>query len=355
MNNRLVNGRATVFIIIGILFSVPSALSLAADVQLLGDSGSQVIAVSEQREQLLAEYSQDESLTLDQRIAATVNLGMYYGPNSIIAVARASRSEFPQMRLAAIQAAEQWQGRAKWDVVAPMLNDVDRDVEAQAVRTLVVLWPQLAGEYLERLSPAIEKHLSLLANDLNGNLERAWIYTLQNKHREAESIYSDLFEFHKQPRVAIAYAEYLKSIDDDERAQAILKQTLLESPNSAILKQTLLESPNSAMLHYSLGLSYLRSSESAMALSHLKEAYELEPTSGSYGYIYATVVRETDAETAISVYRTIYQNHAQPTYLYALCETLLSSGKDADECLTELEVVAPQDVVSKLKKIYLPN
>ncbi|MFA0018534.1 hypothetical protein AB4354_09215 [Vibrio splendidus] len=342
MNNRLVNGRATVFIIIGILFSVPSALSLAADVQLLGDSGSQVIAVSEQREQLLAEYSQDESLTLDQRIAATVNLGMYYGPNSIIAVARASRSEFPQMRLAAIQAAEQWQGKAKWDVVAPMLNDVDRDVEAQAVRTLVVLWPQLAGEYLERLSPATEKHLSLLANDLNGNLERAWIYTLQNKHREAESIYSVLFESHKQPRVAIAYAEYLKSIDDDERAQAILKQTLLESPTSA-------------MLHYSLGLSYLRSSESAMALGHLKEAYELEPTSGSYGYIYATVVRETDAETAISVYRTIYKNHAQPTYLYALCETLLSSGKDADECLTELEVVAPQDVVSKLKKIYLPN
>ena len=129
------------------------------------------------------------------------------------------------MRLAAIQAAEQWQGRAKWDVVAPMLNDVDRDVEAQAVRTLVVLWPQLAGEYLERLSPATEKHLSLLTDDLNGNLERAWIYTLQNKHREAESIYSDLFESHKQPRVAIAYAEYLKSTDDDERAQAILKQT----------------------------------------------------------------------------------------------------------------------------------
>ncbi|MEZ9764848.1 hypothetical protein AB4278_18325 [Vibrio splendidus] len=329
--------------IAGALLSFFSHVSLATNIETLADENvSQVVTVAEQREQLLAEYSQDESLTLDQRIAATVNLGMYYGPNSIIAVARASRSEFPQMRLAAIQAAEQWQGRAKWDVVAPMLNDVDRDVEAQAVRTLVVLWPQLAGEYLERLSPATEKHLSLLTDDLNGNLERAWIYTLQNKHREAESIYSDLFESHKQPRVAIAYAEYLKSTDDDERAQAILKQTLQESPTSA-------------MLHYSLGLSYLRSSESAMALGHLKEAYELEPTSGSYGYIYATVVRETDAETAISVYRTIYKNHAQPTYLYALCETLLSSGKDADECLTELEVVAPQDVVSKLKKIYLPN
>ena len=343
MNNRLINGRAAVFIIIGILFNVPSAISLAAGVQPLVDgSDSQVITVSEQREQLLAEYSQDESLPIDQRIAATVNLGMYYGPNSVIAVARASRSEFSQMRLAAIQAAEQWQGKAKWDVVAPMLNDVDRDVEAQAVRTLVVLWPQLAGEYLERLIPATKRHLLLLANDLNGNLERAWIYTLQKKHREAEAIYSDLFGSHKEPRVAIAYAEYLKSIDDDERAQAILKQKLLESPGSA-------------MLHYSLGLSYLRSSESAMAFSHLKEAYDLEPTSGSYGYIYATVVRETDAETAISVYRTIYQSHAQPTYLYALCETLLSSGKDADECLIELEAVAPKDVVSKLKNIYLPN
>tara|TARA_B100001063_G_scaffold220034_1_gene224580 strand:+ start:885 stop:1916 length:1032 start_codon:yes stop_codon:yes gene_type:complete len=343
MKHKLINWSAVLLIIVGTLLSFYSCATLANSVQPLdNESVNQVVTVAEQRELLLAEYSQNEAIAIDQRAAATVNLGIYYGPNSVIAVARASRSEHPQMRLAAIQAAEQWQGKAKWDVVSPLLDDVDRDVEAQAVRTLIILWPQLSGEYLDRLAPAIDRHLTLLSNDLDGDLERAWIYTLQSKFQQAELIYLDRFENRKEPRVAIAYAEYLKGIDDDEQAQHVLKQTLIEFPESAAL-------------HYSLGLSYLRTGERVKALRRLRNAYDLEPNSGSYGYTYATLVRENDAETAITVYRAIYQNHAQPAYLYALCDTLLNARQDANTCLAELESIAPQNVVSKLKQLYLPN
>ena len=343
MKHRLVNWSAVLLITVGMLLSFHSCVTLANSVHPLEhESVNQAVTFSERREQLLAEYSQNEALAIEQRAAATVNLGRYYGPNSVIAVARASRSEHPQMRLAAIQAAEQWQGKAKWDVVSPMLDDVDRDVETQAVRTLIVLWPQLSGEYLDRLAPAVDRHLTLLSNDLDGDLERAWLYTLQGKFQQAELIYLDRFENHKEPRVAIAYAEYLKGIDDDEQAQHILTQTLVEFPESAAL-------------HYSLGLSYLRTGERVKALRRLRNAYELESMNGSYGYTYATLARENDAETAIAVYQAIYQNHAQPAYLYALCDTLLNAGQDANKCLVELESVAPQDVVSKLKKLYLPN
>ena len=343
MKHKLINWSAVLLIIVGTLLSFYSCATLANSVQPLDNASvNQVVTVAEQREQLLAEYSQNEALPIVQRAAATVNLGIYYGPNSVIAVARASRSEHPQMRLAAIQAAEQWQGKAKWDVVSPLLDDVDRDVEAQAVRTLIILWPQSSGEYLDRLAPAIDRHLTLLPNDLDGDLERAWIYTLQSKFQQAELIYLDRFENRKEPRVAIAYAEYLKGIDDDEQAQHVLKQTLIEFPESAAL-------------HYSLGLSYLRTGERVKALRRLRNAYDLEPNSGSYGYTYATLVRENDAETAITVYRAIYQNHAQPAYLYALCDTLLNAGQDANTCLAELESIAPQNVVSKLKQLYLPN
>ena len=343
MKHRLVNWPAVVLIFVGMLLSFYSCVTLATSVQPSGSgSASQVATVVEQREQLLAEYSQNEALPIEQRAAATVNLGMYYGPNAVIAVARASRSEHPQMRLAAIQAAEQWQGKAKWDVVSPLLDDVYRDVEAQAVRTLIVLWPQLSGEYLDRLAPAVDRHLTLLSNDLDGDLERAWLYTLQGKFQQAELIYSGRFENNQEPRVAIAYAEYLKGIDDDEQAQHVLKQTLTDFPESAAL-------------HYSLGLSYLRTGERVKALRSLRNAYDLEPNIGSYGYTYATLVRENDAETAITVYRAIYQNHAQPAYLYALCDTLLNAGQDANTCLAELESIAPQNVVSKLKQLYLPN
>ncbi len=343
MKHKLINWSAVLLIIIGTLLTIYSCASLAASVQpLSNESANQAVTVVEQREQLLAEYSQNEDLPIEQRAAATVNLGIYYGPNSVIAVARASRSEHPQMRLAAIQAAEQWQGKAKWDVVSPMLDDVDHDVEAQAVRTLVVLWPQLSGEYLDRLAPAVDRHLALLSKDLDGDMERAWIYTIKGDFEQAELIYLDRFENHKEPRVAIAYAEYLKGIDDDEQAQHVLTQTLVEFPESAAL-------------HYSLGLSYLRTGERVKALRRLRSAYELESMNASYGYTYATLAREHDAETAITVYRAIYQDHAQPAYLYALCDTLLVAGQDGTQCLAELESVAPQDVVSKLKKLYLPN
>ncbi|CAH7314354.1 TPR_REGION domain-containing protein [Vibrio chagasii] len=343
MKHRLINWSAVLLIIVGVLVSIQSQTCQATTIHALSEESSNQITLGpEQREQLLAEYSQNESLPIAQRAAATVSLGQYYGPNSIIAVARASRSEYPQLRLAAIQAAGQWRGRAKWDLISPMLDDVDRAVEAQAVRTLIELWPQLSGEYLDRLEPAVDRHLALLSDDLDGDMERAWIYTIKGDFEQAELIYLDRFENHKEPRVAIAYAEYLKGIDDDEQAQHVLTQTLVEFPESAAL-------------HYSLGLSYLRTGERVKALLSLRNAYDLSPTNGSYGYTYATLARENDAETAIAVYQAIYQNHAQPAYLYALCDTLLNAGQDANKCLVELESVAPQDVVSKLKKLYLPN
>ncbi len=343
MKLRLANWSVALFIVVGTSLTLYSSFSQASSAQSIGvESVSPVETLAEQREQLLAEYSQNDGLPLVQRTAATANLGMYYGPNSIIAVARASRSEHPEMRLAAIQAALQWQGKAKWDVVSPLLDDEERDVNAQAVRTLIVLWPQLSGEYLDHLGQAVDRHLTLLPNDLDGDLERAWIYTLQSKFNQAELIYSDRFENNKEPRVAIAYSEYLKSMDDDNQAQYVLTQALIEFPESAAL-------------HYSLGLSYLRTHERVNALRHLRNAYDLAPANGSYGYTYATLARENDVETAITVYQDIYQNHAQPAYLYALCDTLLVAGKDATSCLTELESVVPQDVVSKLKKLYLPN
>ncbi|MFA0233304.1 hypothetical protein AB4491_30580, partial [Vibrio sp. 10N.261.45.A7] len=273
MKFRIINGSAVLLILVGTLFTFYSCFSLAASVQPLGNASadnasvSQVVTVAEQRELLLAEYSQNEALPLAQRAAATVNLGLYYGPNSVIAVARASRSEHPQMRLAAIQAAEQWQGKAKWDVVSPMLDDVDLEVEAQAVRTLIELWPQLSGEYLDRLEPAVDRHLALLPNDLDGDMERAWIYTIKGDFEQAELIYLNLFDHHKEPRVAIAYAEYLKSINDDKQAQRILKQALVEYPQEA-------------SLHHSLGLSYLRTKERLNALRRLRNAYELDRNNG---------------------------------------------------------------------------
>ncbi|MCG9631155.1 hypothetical protein [Vibrio sp. Isolate30] len=324
--------------IVGIVACFTSQVVVAASSASSQNYSNQASAASGHREQLLAEYSQDETLELEQRAAATVNLGMHYGPNAIIAVARASRSTDVEMRLAAIQAADQWQGKAKWDVVAPLLNDDNVLVQKEAVRTLIVLWPELKGDYLDILTSAVERHLSRLPMDIDGDLERAWIYNIRSERQKATDLYFAMQNRYHDPRVSIVYADFLKKSGK-------------ESEGIRVLNQALIEFPNSAALHYSLGLAYLRADKRHEALGELRSAYELEPNRGSYGYIYATLIRDEDPKAAASIYRSIYQHRAQPAYLYALCETLLLDGQDATLCLNELQSVAPSDVVSQLKNL----
>ena len=73
MKHRLVNWPAVVLIFVGMLLSFYSCVTLATSVQPSGsESASQVATVVEHREQLLAEYSQNEALPIEQRAAATV-------------------------------------------------------------------------------------------------------------------------------------------------------------------------------------------------------------------------------------------------------------------------------------------
>ncbi len=141
-----------------------------------------------ERENELAAMSQDHTLALNQRIAATTMLGNFTGANAIIAVGRASRSQQAELRVASINAARNWQGRAKWDVVSPLLDDVDPRVQVHAFRTLAPLWPQLPEKYRTILDSAFDQRLSSIDDNTEGRLEKAWLYRMRHQYQESEQV-----------------------------------------------------------------------------------------------------------------------------------------------------------------------
>ncbi|MGF1721029.1 tetratricopeptide repeat protein [Vibrio kyushuensis] len=334
--NKLENLTCSYFSVIltGVILIV-SHMSFATEVQVT----DKLMTELEQQEALLAEYSQSEALGLEQRISATVALGDYYGANAMIAVARASRSEYQELRIAAIQAAAQWQGKAKWDVVSPLLNDPNGLVKNEAVRTLIVLWPVMSQSYIEILEPSVDEYLDNLPASLEGDLERAWFYRTQSKHQLSEALYLEMHATYSDPRISIVQAEYLNSADKNEQAISVLEVSLFEFPSYA-------------PTYYSLGLAYHRENNSEEAITHLERSYEIDPNSTTFGYAYATLVGVSNPMKAAQVFQDIYELNPESTYLYAWCNALLSAGQAADTCLIELEKVAPKEIVADLRQRY---
>ncbi|WP_394251516.1 hypothetical protein [Vibrio profundi] len=320
---------------LGALLAATSLLVNATSPQ----PSSTELSVVEQQESLLAEYSQNESLDLDQRVAATSNLGMYYGANAIIAVARASRSRHVEMRLASIRAAEQWEGRAKWDVIEPLLSDSDTRVKDQAVQALVIVWPILSESHQAHLDPFVAEYLGRLPNTVEGDIKKAWFYRIQKKHDLVERQYEQMSAQHKNPQISIIYAGYLRDKGKEEQSLSVLESASIEFSNNATIR-------------YSLGLSYHRLGELNKSKQALAKAVELEPSNAKYTYVYATTLREWSALKAAPLFEKAYQLKPEPAYLYAMCDALLASKQSADQCLDELTKVAPEKVVDELRKAY---
>ncbi|MDN3614655.1 tetratricopeptide repeat protein [Vibrio gallaecicus] len=293
----------------------------------------------EREESLLAEYSQNELLSMELRVEATSNLGMYYGPNAIIAVARASRSEHTEMRLAAIQAAKQWEGRAKWDVISPMLNDNNQDVSEEAVQVLIQIWQILSPSHQEYLDKYVGKYLEKLPLTLEGDLKKTWFYRIQRKEALIEEQYERMYTLYDDPRIAVLHAGYLRDIGKTAQSREVLEKAAGKYPKDAYLQ-------------YSLGLSYHRSGDLMKSKQSLSQAVALAPANSKYAYVYASTVRDSDVHQAARLFGKAYQLNQEPVYLYALCDALLESKQNAKPCLDSLKRVAPESVVTELKKRY---
>ncbi|MGR6831510.1 tetratricopeptide repeat protein [Aliivibrio wodanis] len=304
----------------------------------VGDTSWQEFSI-EQKEQYLSESSQNTNLPISQRVSATVELGRFSGANAIIAVGRASRSSEAELRIAAVQAAEQWQGRAKWDVVSPLLDDHSELVRSAAVRALMPIWNILPEAYQHYLEQSVDIYLQDLPETLEADLERSWFYSAQNDFLKSKNMYQQLNQQYSDPRISLGYVQVLSNHQEYEEANRILLEHLTTFPKNA-------------NLHYRLAFTYHQLGLNELSSSHFFMAYDNAPNNAKMGYAYAISIRKTESNKAIEVLTKVYNIEPDPSYLYAKCDTLLMAKKDASTCLSLLKTVTHEHVVTELMQRY---
>lgn len=297
------------------------------------------VSIALERENELAAMSQDHTLALNQRIAATTMLGNFTGANAIIAVGRASRSQQAELRVASINAARNWQGRAKWDVVSPLLDDVDARVQVHALRNLAPLWTQLPENYRTILDSAIDQRLSNIDNKTEGRLEKAWLYRMRQQYQESEQVLLLEWQSLEQPRTAVALAELYKETNRDTKALEVLNQAVVTHATNALL-------------HHSLALTYWRTQQASQSITHMRQALEIEPENAQYAYLLGLMLVENEPKKALPLFESAYVQQGNPQYLYSLCEAQLAATEQAKNCLTLLGKYYPETVITALSNKY---
>ena len=293
----------------------------------------------EEKEQYLSESSQNTNIPISQRVSATIELGRFSGANAIIAVGRASRSTEPELRLAAVQAAEQWQGRAKWDVVSPLLDDHSESVRAAAIRALMPIWKELPETHQRYLEQSADIYLQNLPETLEADLERSWFYSAQNDLLKSKNTYQRLNHQYSDPRISLGYVQVLSNYQEYGEANRILLEHLTTFPKNA-------------NLHYRLAFTYHKLGLNELSSSHFFMAYDNAQNNTKMGYAYAISIRKAEPNKAIEVLTKVYSIEPDSSYLYAKCDTLLMAKKDASTCLSLLKTVVHEYVVTELTQRY---
>ncbi|GEA61145.1 HEAT repeat domain-containing protein [Vibrio comitans] len=287
------------------------------------------------QEMSLARLSQNESIDLATRTEATRLLGQFSGPNALIAIGRASRHHEPLMRLAAIQAAAQWNGPARWDLVSPLLDDSDELVNSTAVMVLIPQWSQMTKVYRDKLFPFAERYLSNLPDDLEGQLIAAWAEQNMGDIDAAESRLNKLYQQGKDVRVVLGYSKVLLANHKPKKAQLLLEDNLDHVDDSATL-------------YHQLGNVLLINGELEASSHAYQMAYQLDPSIDHYALDYALSIQNDHPQVSINIFEKLYAESKSPQYLYAECEVMLVQNLPAKECLAELSRVTSQQVANEL-------
>ncbi len=285
----------------------------------------------------LAQLSQNQAAGLEQRVSATLALGQYSGANALIALARASRDEIPQMRMASIQAVSGWSEVARWDLVSPLLNDTNKQVQGQAIRTLLPLRGQLNSNQTRYFDQQVKHYLAKQSEPYS--FERAEIYIAQQRYADARDQLRQLSADQANgERSALLFSEILVREGLDTNALAYLEQQQVQYPDSA-------------PLHFQSGLIHARQGELAQSVPAFERAHQLEPEDPGYLRALATVQQQIAPGEAADLYAQLYQLEPRPAYLLAQCQSLQQAGLDTQECLVQLNKVAPADLLRQFNPL----
>lgn len=276
------------------------------------------------------------------RASAMERMAAYPDTNSIISLARGAKNEDSNMRVGAIRGAINLRGPERWRIVAPLLMDDILSVRTEAALALAPLWDELSDANKETIKPALDEYIAI--QDYNADrgyahTNKGNILTYQSKFEEAEKAYKESMRI--EPYFTTAYVNLADLYRRQNNGTALV--STLEAGMKAV--------PDNGIFPYSLGLYYIRNKQSEKAILNFKKATELTPTDSNFHYVYALSVEATNPLEAQKAFRKAYQAGGNPQHLYALCNLFINQKSfQAQQCINELSLVAPEDAVNVLKQ-----
>ncbi|EHK2885851.1 tetratricopeptide repeat protein [Vibrio parahaemolyticus] len=289
----------------------------------------------------LSYQAQDQKLPIEQRVQALRELGNYPNQSALVAVARGLQDKDAAIREAAIVGAQPYAIENRWRMVEPLLKDESSSVRIAAALNLVRDYSVLT----EAQRPAIEKPVDeLLASlksgtDNNTRLLLADVYRWHENWKQADDIYQALLS--KMPENPDVWL----NLADNYRAQQ-REQEAIDTLDKAIERL-----PDNAALHYSKSLTLVRLNDKEQAANEIEKAANMAKNNSYFWYLNGVLQEEFSVDKAVKSFEQAYLISGAPEQLYAVCDIYIRyDNQKTDECLAELEKVAPSYVIDQLKQ-----
>jgi predicted CXXCH cytochrome family protein len=279
------------------------------------------------------------------RASALSKMAQTSDANTIIAIARGLKNDDEYIRLGAISALQgsgaQSLQAEKWRLLSPLLIDKVLAVRTSAAFTLTSLWQRLNAEQKMQLTPALNEYLN--TQDFNSDRSfshsnKGIVFSYQGDFDAAISSFKQGIRI--EPNFAQAYVNLSQ----------VYRQTNQNQQTIAILQQGMNAAPDDAQLPFELAMAYIRAKDKANAAKYLAKATLLEPQNSHYFYVLGLSLEQQNKTHAYSAIKEAYRLSQNPQHLYALCEMQVRhQAFQANQCLSKLSGVAPQNVIDQLR------
>ena len=291
---------------------------------------------------LLSQIAQSNDYAPIIRASALLRMNTLPNTNSLIAIARAVKSDNANIRLGAINGAEHIKGAERWRIISPLLTDKVLVVRTQAAHSLMPLWQQLTQKQQQAIQPALDEYIE--AQNFNADRgfahnNKASVFLQQGRFNDAELAFKEAIRI--EPFFAPSYLNLSELYRRQNKEPAAI----------LILKQGLKAIPDNGQLDHTLGLSYIRAKQIDKAIEYLKQATQVAPENANFHYVYGLSLEKTYPDKAQDAVNRAYQLSNNPQYLYTLCEIQIRQNPlKAKLCLQTLQKVAPENIIKQLER-----
>lgn len=276
------------------------------------------------------------------RASALTKMATTSNTNTIIAIARSVKDPDENIRLGAIEGAQNMASAERWRILSPLLNDKVLAIRINSAFALTSLWQNLSAVQKEQLTPALNEYLA----SQHFNSDRSFSHSNRGIIAAYQGQYQQAIKAFKQG-IAIEknFAQTYLNLSQVYYQQGENQKSI------KILQQGKLASPDDASLPFNLGLAYIRIKDKIKAAQALAIATQLAPQNSHYFYVYGLSLEQQNPSTAYEALYQAFRLSNNPQHLYALCDMQVRHKSPlAKKCLGQLAPLVPSNVIQRLKQ-----